>query len=295
VSDPQVRPELFGALRRPYYLVAPDYTQISGGVRAMHYLCHALNLAGEDAYITTTAVHPELRTPTLVQSQAEVHTAAGRRPIAVYPEIVTGNPLGASTVARYLLAEPGSINGAQLELAPGDLVYTFGPSLVPTGWSAYLLRMPLVDTRVFHADGVDDATRQGSAVFINRHLDRGGSLDPITADSIEISRRVKERSATECADIFRQVECLYLYEFSTIVFEAILCGCPVVFIPNDVSQPDRDTTVWGGNGMAWNPSPAERARARATVGAARDCYAAEQREFWTQLSAFVDRTQSHTR
>jgi hypothetical protein len=62
---------------------------------------------------------------------------------------------------RYLLAEPGRINGEPIALQPDDLIFTFGPSLVPDGWKADLLRMPLVDTRIFNSDGVDDARRHG--------------------------------------------------------------------------------------------------------------------------------------
>ena len=228
-------PSLFVKPNRPYYIFAPHYQQGSGGVRAMHYLCHALNLLGEEAYVTDPNINPELRTPVLTPAIGQIHDAAGREPIVVYAEVVSGNPLQARNVVRYLLADPGLHTKQPIHLQPRDLVYTFGPGLVPAGWSADPLRMPLVDTRVFNTDGVVDAERKGSAVFIHRHLDKGGALDSVTADSIEISYRVAPRSAEELAEIFRTVECLYLYEYSTICFEALLCGCPVVFIMNDVS------------------------------------------------------------
>ncbi|RQR25554.1 glycosyltransferase [Burkholderia sp. Bp9142] len=286
-------PSIFAPLGHPYYVSAPGYKQTSGGVRAMHYLCHALNLLGCEAYLHTTEVHPELRTPLLTQEIAHAHLAAGRSPIAVYPEIVEGNPLGARCVARYLLAEPGRINGNPIDLAPTDLVIAFGPSIVPDGWQADLLRMPLVDTRIFHCDGVDDATRRGTAVFLNRHLRRGGSLHPATAESIEISGRVVQRSAHELAELFRRVECLYLYEWSTAAFEALLCGCPVVCILNDASMPTAERWVMGGKGIAWGLDPHEIAHAKATVHAARDVYREEQATFWRQLRQFVEKTQAH--
>lgn len=286
-------PRIFAPLDHPYYLTAPGYKQTSGGVRAMHYLCHALNLLGCEAYLKTTEVHPALRTPLLTQEIAQAHFEAGRSPVAVYPEIVEGNPFGSRCVARYLLAEPGRINGNPLDLAPTDLVFAFGPTIVPDGWQADLLRIPLVDTRIFHCDGVDDATRSGTAAFLNRHLRRGGSLHPATAESIEISGRVPERSAHELAELLRRVECVYLYEWSTIAFEALLCGCPVVCILNDASMPDAERWVMGGKGIAWGLDPREIAHAKATVHEARDVYREEEATFWRQLRHFVDKTQAH--
>ncbi|MBN3818928.1 glycosyltransferase family 1 protein, partial [Paraburkholderia sp. Se-20369] len=283
---------IFARLDHPYYVYAPNFRQTSGGVRAMHYLCHVLNLLGHEAYVTAQIVHPDLRTPQVTNDIAQAHANANRSPIAVYPEIVSDNPFNTRCVARYLLAEPGRIEGNAIDLQPSDLVFTFGPTLVPAGWQADLLRMPLVDTRIFNSDGVDDARRSGSAVFINRHLIRGGSLHPVTADSIEISNRVPARSAHELAALFRQVECVYLYEWSTAAFEALLCGCPVVCILNDASLPEPYRWVMDGKGIAWGLDEAEIAHAKATIHEARDAYLQEEATFWRQLQTFVDKTQA---
>ncbi|RQS02625.1 glycosyltransferase family 1 protein [Burkholderia sp. Bp9002] len=293
ISGPTQRgSRIFARLDHPYYVCAPNFRQTSGGVRAMHYLCHVLNLLGHEAYVNADVMHPDLRTPRLTNDIVQAHADANRSAIAVYPEIVSGNPFGTRCVARYLLAEPGRIEGNTIDLQPSDLVFTFGPSLVPAGWQADLLRMPLVDTRIFNSDGVDDARRSGTAVFINRHLIRGGSLHPVTADSIEISSRVPERSAHELAALFRQVECVYMYEWSTAAFEALLCGCPVVCIPNDASLPEPYRWVMDGKGIAWALDEAEIARAKATVHEARDAYLQEEETFWRQLQTFVDKTQA---
>ncbi|AOJ97297.1 glycosyltransferase [Burkholderia vietnamiensis] len=284
---------IFTRLGHPYYILAPNYRQTSGGIRAMHYLCHVLNLLGQEAYVCTQVVHPDLRTPPLTNDIVQTHARANRSPIVVYPDVVTGNPFNARCVVRYLLAEPGRINGEPIALQPDDLIFTFGPSLVPDGWKADLLRMPLVDTRIFNSDGVDDARRNGTAVFINRHLRRGGTLHPVTAESIEISTRVPERSAHELAALFRQVECVYMYEWSTAVFEALLCGCPVVCIMNDASLSEPTRWVMDGKGIAWGLDEHEIAHAKATVHEARSVYLKEEETFWQQLQNFVERTQAH--
>lgn len=243
--------------------------------------------------MTTPVVSPGLRTPLLTDAIKRAHLAAARSPIAIYPEVVSANPLGTRNVVRYLLAEPALHTGQPIHLQASDLVYTFGPTLVPKGWTADPLRMPLVDTRIFNSDGVDDRRRHGSAVFIHRHLKKGGRLHPVTANSIEISYRVPERSAQEMAEIFRQVECLYMYEPSTAAFEALLCGCPVVYITNEVSLPRADLWLMDGKGISWGLEPADIVRAKATVHEVQDFYRKEEATFWRDLYALVEKTQAH--
>ncbi len=284
---------LFADLPHPYYIFAPGYAQGSGGVRAMHYLCHALNLIGQEAYVPHLPTSPDLLTPLLTNAVEVSHRDAARSPIMIYPEVISDNPMDALNVVRWLLAVPGLHTGVQIELGPRDLVFAYGPTLIPEGWEADLLRIPLVDTRIFNSFGVDDSQRSGSAVFIHRHLDKGGELSDVTADSIEISYRVPHRGPAELAEIFRAVEVLYLYEYSTIAFEALLCGCPVVFLENETSLPERAEALFDGHGIAWGVSEASLKQAKESVRLAADYYAREHEEFWVQLDHFVTKTQEH--
>lgn len=284
---------IFQNLNHPYYISAPHYQQTSGGVRALHYLCHALNLMGEEAYITTPSTHPQLRTPVLTDDISQRHVDAGRSPIVIYPEVIPDNPRGALNVVRYLLAEPALHTGVPIRLGPRDQVFTYGKTLVPEGWQADMLRIPLVDTRIYNRNGVDNRKRRGSAVFIHRHLNKGGQLHPVTQDSIEISYRVSARTAEECADIFRSVECLYLYEFSTICFEALLCGCPVIFLLNETSLPTSEPWLMDSLGISWSLDADEIARAKATVHQALNFYEEEEATFWRDLKSFVEKTQAN--
>lgn len=85
----------------PYYIFAMDYIQQSAGIRALHYLCHALNESGKEAYMTCEGTVPHLRTPVLSPSIVMQHQTTGRKPIMVYPEIVSGDPFGmGGAVAR---------------------------------------------------------------------------------------------------------------------------------------------------------------------------------------------------
>ncbi|MEI7429016.1 MAG: glycosyltransferase family 1 protein, partial [Betaproteobacteria bacterium] len=106
---------LFETRRSPYYILAPDFRHSSAGIRNLHYLCHVLNELGYEAYIAgakTTSIH--LRTPLLDIRTAEQHFCSGKTPIAVYPEIISGNPINTPVVARWLLNIPGHLGGDTL-------------------------------------------------------------------------------------------------------------------------------------------------------------------------------------
>lgn len=287
--------QIYAPLNAPYYIWAPAYRETSGGVRVLHYLCHALNLIGEEAYVITSVINPQLRTPVLTEEVLRRHSATGRQPIAVYPEVITDNPLNLANVARYLLNTPGILTGAKIDLKASDLVFTHGVDVVPKGWTAPLLHVPPVDTRIFNAHGVKDDERSGSCFFFNRYLQEGGELLDVTADSTEISFRVPHRSLQELAALFRRSEVMYTYEQSTLCFEALLCGCPVVYLPNERFLPRFLTGYVGNSGMAWGASEEEITRAKATVHEVQSKYAQKEVEFWQQLDAFVTATQTRAR
>lgn len=283
-------PDLFAPPHQPYYIHSPHYHHTSGGARALHYLCHALNLIGEEAYVLNPNVNPALRTPVLTTDIIQRHQAAGRSPIAMYPEVISDNPFNAKNVVRLLLAQPGLYTGIPIDFQPRDLIYTT-PGAAPEGWDYDMLRIPIVNISIYHSRGVDDSKRNGSAVFIHRHLDNGGTLLPVTEDAIEISYRVPQRTQEELADIYRSVKCLYMYELGTPCYEALQCGCPVILILNEQSLKKSVPWIMGGNGISWGLDPQNIEKAFATVKNAIPYYAEEISGFWQDLRALVDKTQ----
>lgn len=290
--------DLFSLPNAPYYIATPPYSEDSGGIRAMHYLCHALNLAGEEAYVLTDTVAPRLRTPCLTNEKKKAHRKANREPIVVYPEVVPDNPQEAVNVVRYLLNIPGHINDEPVRWSATDLIYTHGPDLVPEGIEVKLLRIPLINASIYNSQGTDPSKRKGRLVFINRYLSFGGQLLPITEGATEISFRVPRRTPEQLRDLYRQAELLYTYEHSTACYEAMLCGCPVVYIPNDITlktPPNGPSGYLGQDGWSWGPDPAGIEVAKASVHRTIAAYESSQEIFWQELAAFVDDTQSLAR
>jgi hypothetical protein len=285
-------PQLFGKLNAPYYVVTPPFRQTSGGIRAMHYLCHALNLSGQEAYVDTPTVASNLRTPVLTDDIKKFHTQCGRKPIVIYPEVVNDNPLNADNVVRYLLNNPGKLNHKPLKWKSSDLIYTHGVELIPRGVHAELLQIPLIDRSVYVNRGLAPSQRKGALVFINRYLGAGGKLDPVTDGATEISFRVPNRTPEELSALYNSAEVLYAYEQSTSCYEAMLCGCPVVYIPNPVLLPKKPICHLGSGGWAWGTAPEQLALAKATVHLIDLAYQDIERYFWDELSYFISLTQA---
>lgn len=276
----------------PYYVYAPPFHETSGGVRAMHYLCHELNNVGQQAYLYLDGASSSLNTPLLTPELISQHKAQGLEPVVIYPEVVQGNPLRAKNVVRYFLNIPGFLTNTPLEKlgwAKSDMFFTHGADIVPEGWQATFLQVPLLNTRVYNPDGAGE--REGSLVWLNRFLNANGVTEPITDNSIEISYRVGVRTPEELAELYRKAELFYTYEHTTACFEALLCGCPVVYLPNPLFLSKPVHSYLGSDGVAWGNTPEAIAYAKATVHKVRERYDETIAAFRQELAHFIDITQ----
>lgn len=127
--------DLFARLHQPYYIHAPAYDEGSPDARLLHLLCHALNLRGEEAYVTSES-DPGLRTPRLTQQSVDAHLKAGRKAIVVYPGSTSGNPLMAASVVRFLLSQHDAV-------APGEMAVAWHAGLADG--NVALLEIPQTD------------------------------------------------------------------------------------------------------------------------------------------------------
>jgi GT2 family glycosyltransferase len=90
--------------RNPYYVYADSDLQSADTGSIMHRLCHALSLAGFEAYIAASAhIDHDPQTPALTKEITDRHQAEKRLPITIYPGSVDGNPMSSIVVVRYIL------------------------------------------------------------------------------------------------------------------------------------------------------------------------------------------------
>ena len=134
-----------------FLVVAPPYTRNSGGVMALHYLCHLLNDIGiahiwpmplgqvlsyankadfdiiktiETNRLNNFAVAPHLNTPIFKGNTLQNNL------IIVYPEIVHGNPLKGKNVARWLLYYSGH-HRKEICLSKGEVQFQYNSHFTP--------------------------------------------------------------------------------------------------------------------------------------------------------------------
>jgi hypothetical protein len=289
----QRRLSFFQARRAPYYIWADSYRQSSAGIRSLHYLCHALNELGQEAYVTPAPTcNPSLRTPRLTREIVRQHFTTGRTPIAIYPEVVSGNPLAAPTVARWLLNRPGHIGG-DTHFDSNDLIFHFARWCIPEGThESAILNLPTVDTAVFNNDDNPlDSQRKGICYYANKFLAAGGRIaTEIAASAISLGLETP-RAPHELAEIFRQSEALLCYELSSMIPEALSCGCPVLIMPSEYWDQHGDPGILNTRGIALANEPGALERAKREVAAFRCTDDQTANYYWWQIERFIALTQ----
>ena len=282
---------IYTCIHRPYYIYAPDFQQSSAGIRCLHYLCHALNEKGLEAYVySATTISPYLHTHRLTREIVRRHFVSGRQPIAVYPEIVSGNPLHAPTVARWLLNKPGHLGG-DAHVNVDEILFYYDQWTLPAGMTAEMLRMPTVDTRIFNnIDNPFDAKRHGLCYYAHKYLAFGGKVrEDFLQNGVSLCHDIL-RSHEEIADILRKSKALYCYEQSSIVLEALACGCPVVIVTSTYWE----QTKWSHRppGVRLDTDTLDLQQAKAELSEYQHYIECEERSVWDQMNTFIERTQA---
>jgi len=139
-----MRQDLFAQLHSPYYLYSPAFSSEPGEANTLHYLCHALNLAGEEAYVTDVSPGT-LRTPRVTQDIINGHIKNGRNPIMLYPQTIKGNPLSAPNVIRYLVGAPERQTREEMQWGTEDVIYAQAEEWIPAHMQASLLATPAIN------------------------------------------------------------------------------------------------------------------------------------------------------
>jgi len=209
-------------------------------------------------------------------------------PIAIYPEITDGNPLNCSTVVRYILNQPGFVEGKGV-FEPEDVLFSYTkPLLLPNMEEDRILYLPAPDLRVFCPPSDPSKRIPGKVCYYEGR--RGQArLDPalLPPDAIEITSRWPD-SWESLVDLFQQCEFFYCTEASALAGEAALCGCLAVIMPNEWAPLKLESTAYG---VAWGTDPAEFERARATNHLLRERLEKAQVDFWPALDHFIAVTQ----
>lgn len=271
----------------PYLLVAPDYRESSLGVQVVHYLCHCLNLRGFDARMVGCTVNPQWNTPQLLDADYQQMIADGRTFIAVYPEVVSGDPLSAPVAVRYMLNREGVICDNAVEAGEDDLWFWYRQEFADKEADPQLLRPDMQDLELFRDDGAD---KDLDLLYLNRVPASAVDFSTLP-DGIRVLSMDNPLSLVELAAVLKRGRVLYSYESSGTFVLANLCGCPVVArsAPGYEYLAINPTTLHdnGDGGVAWQDDAASLAQVRSQLGQVRDYYLQLREVMERQLDNFI--------
>jgi hypothetical protein len=256
------------------YVIAPKFTPLSGGARAMYLLAHHLDRLGYDAFVPRTMRGARTPWPVRYLDAATLkdHISRGSVPIVVYPEMILGNPLKSTFVVRYLLNKPGLfVKGAELGFGARDYFITFAPEHAPKNVSAFDVFLPLVDRSIYFPPP-HGSSRHGFALFSSQVAPNLSAIPEWLAPTTIVSAR-RRRSHEQLGQLYRQVRALVTSERTTAIYEALTCGCPVICLENGPFREGTYQRRFGGAGLVWGWHQDQLAAAQQRTAEFRRVYA----------------------
>lgn len=256
----------------PIVVYVGDFNEDVGGTIVLHTLAHRLRLQGFPAFLAKTPNNPKAvgsgwigklywalrqankrrrarrkgRDPArnLLQVMCHPSMPVPTLPwphvsdiIAVYPEVVSGNPIGARHVVRWLLHRPG-FHDAGVTFGEDELTFFYQPEFareVAGVDPENLLRVRWLRDDIYRNEGRPD--RSGTCRIVRKGK---ATFTPAMASN-DAFPVLDGKSHAEIAAVFNQCEVLYSHDPHTMyLYYAALCGCIPVVVP----QPGIDAETW---------------------------------------------------
>lgn len=270
---------------KKFIIFAPSYRATNGGGVVLHRLCALLNDLGYEAYLTRFyngvpvysnnflhplsrlvgrslwnvftpfRVHPGWDTPLIKNPKIPL----GDEWIAVYPEIVFGNPLRAKSVVRWLLHKPGFHDGyfmfgnSEYHIDFNSFAQDFFyPGCKKADFSLNVVNFPY--DKFNKVGALPKELRKGTAYCLRKG--RGKRIVHDLRDSVFIDGMSHDRVAS----IFKRVKTFISYDpYTAYSSFAVLCGAESVVIPDPgvdkaswfPNSEDRLGVAYGFEDIAW--------------------------------------------
>jgi hypothetical protein len=296
---------IYRKVTSPYYIFAPRWIDSSAGIKVLHYLCHALNQIGEEAYLVISdpyfrsqpRVNGKLDTPVLTKEQMQMHIRGKRNPIVIYSETIKGNPLHSTNVVRYLLNYSGTLGGNAV--FPKTEFLTSFTRNIATDYSAKtgesintILFLPPIDSSDFVFNSIKEPFQLVYAGKYRSFI--GAPLNVGEQSVIEIWRDgPKMQSREQVIKLLSKASVLYCFENSSIITEAILSGTPVLLVQSKFFEKVIAEHELGWGGMRFYGDANALTEAKNSLREGCENYHASESQFWQDLENFVFLTQTH--
>lgn len=218
---------------RKYVVWSYDYTPDSAGQKTMHLLCHELNLAGQEAYVCFQQTNPAWNTP-------YYRGPMGDDRIAIYPEIVEGNPLEAKHVVRWMLNKP-----LERKYDPPGVRFTYDPMFDPLPLERQL-HLPAIELDLYY-------DRHLPRILVTYWVGKESIRGELPPDAVQIGGGGDKEWL---ADTLNRSKVMYTFDMISGMNEiARLCGCPVVYVPGGRMERAEFDQYLASPGFAWDEMP----------------------------------------
>lgn len=214
----------------PYIVYAPPYHTGSAGIVVMHRFMQELKKKGMDVYTNQPVQASKWGKIPVAESMEEA--------IAIYPEIVNGNPFNSKKIVRYILNRLGFFGGPT-GYAESDMLFVFSDY-----WNRHAgINLPqervLYIPEIQESEWIDEGKR--------RHFDlwyRGRGTQPeipdITDSALFVGsgEELNEDKQEWLKRLLNYCKVLYTYDVSSALIPiAILSGCRVKVIADPTKEP----------------------------------------------------------
>lgn len=270
-----------------YLIVAPDFRDSSMGIQVLHRLCHLINERGGYARMVGCSTNPDWNTPALTKGEYESLTSSGHAWAAIYPEVVTGNPLNAPVCVRYMLNREGVINKNKINEDPEDIFVWYREEFADKEPDPNILGIDCFDLDLFKDD---NPNKDLDILYVNRVP--ASAIDFSTLPpNLTILSMENPLSLQELASLLKRARILYSFESSGTCLLAMLCGCPVVALYADgyeyYAMNEQTLVDIGGYGFTFSNTPEAIAEVKDNLPKVRDYLLLKRQKVEEQLDKLL--------
>ena len=237
------------------YVYAPGFNENCGGCTVLHYVVDRLNVWFEDsvrAYLVpygypatrNMVTNSGYKTPLIPEWKSVIDGG-----YVIYPESISGNPLNATHVVRWILYFPGVHGGPNADqYSTKELIacYSMGVCEEFDGSAYNKYPLKLVDYGLEHLDDLPKVhQREGTLVHHKKRKWRSESSSKI--EYIEGDVLGNNLSKHERLSLFSKYErCITTDPATFISVEAAMAGCLSIVLPfENVSKEEWQNTAYG--------------------------------------------------
>lgn len=225
----------------------------SGGIMVMHELSKILSDLGEDVYLTVTSEKLSENNSKLIDQTEAMIISAQDDCVTIYPEVVSGNPLNAKHVVRWVLYYPGEHGAGDTLYHESEYVFAYSKRFIE---NSIYENSPLLF--IFYSNAnkfYDIGTKRSHDAFLirkgrlnisnlderkNKHVNPYSNL--LTKEIVNADYIIDNVSSLEqLNEAFNKIRYFISFDHDTYFnVLAALSGCISVIVPVD----DIDSEQW---------------------------------------------------